>query len=241
MKEIFNRYKYILAVIFIVLLFFTAKSCENNKFNQLKGENKILKEQVEKAKDGTKVAESENSRLKDSIKKETAEKEAKIKDLQEKLIKSQNTITQLQISAEKTKEKVKNMTYKAVADTLNKIYKTDNAVADSSGVTLKGNLPNLVLSSVVDAETYKYLYAEKDNQLKVKDDILLIKDSQLKDSSILLISAEKKAETYKELSEIQSEFIKNLEKENKSLKRKSIFDKLIIGTAAGFLIYQAVR
>lgn len=238
MNETINKYKYWVLAVILVALFFIARSCENNKYNQQKGENKELAKQVKKAKDGLVISEEARRKQKDSISLENLKKETRIKELQDKLSKSENKVTTLEKSAEKTKERIKNMSYVKVADSLNTIYKTKNAVAEETGVSLKGDLPNQVLNSVVDANTYKYISVEKDNQLKAKDDILQIKDKQLKDKSLLLVSAEKNLNVSKELNGLQTIHITGLEKENRSLRNVNTLEKILIPVSAvlGYII-----
>lgn len=241
MKQFIDKYKYGILAIVLVVLFFVARSCENNKYNQQKGENKILEKEVQKAKDGLVIAEQARKKQKDSISTENIRKEQKIKELEEELKNSENKVSDLNKSAQKIREKIKNMSYIKVADSLNVIYKTKNAVADDNGVDLKGDLPNKVLSSVVDANIYYYLSVEKDSQLKSKNDILQVKDQQLIDKSLLLVSAEKSLEESKQLNQVQTDFTDGLKKENKGLRNKNVFNKILIGVLGGALIYQTVK
>lgn len=231
MKEIVDKYKFIFFLVFCAILFFSTKSCVNRQANELRGKNEQLKDQVEKLQDGVKVSEQNRLRLKDSIKSEDIKKEQKLKKLSEKVNSSENKVKELQITAQKDKKKIKNMSLVAVADTLNVIYGGKNAVANENSIDIKGSLPYQVLETVVDANVAQDIIKEKDLQLTSKDSVILIKDSQLKNSSILLTSTESSLNSHKELNRLQSDLNKSLEKENSKIRAKNTLNKILIPVA----------
>lgn len=225
-----------------VFIFFSAKSCVGNQINQIRGENKILKEQVKTAQDGVKVAKEERLRLKDSIKSENAKKEQKIKEQAKLIAESKSRIANIEKEVSKAKKIAKNKNYQAVADTLNVIFGGKNAVATTNSVNTMGSLPNQILETVIEANYCQDILKEKDVQLTAKDSMLVVKDSQIKDSSTLLFFAEKEIKKHEELNKAQTDFSKNLEKENKKLRTKSFLNKILIpvGVAVGAFVGYSV-
>ena len=161
----------------------------NTQINQIRGENKILKEQVKIAQDGVRTAKEERLRLKDSIRFENAKKEQKIKELSNKIASSEGKVRHLQANNAKTKKEIKNLNLVGVARELNNTYGGNNATAKEKSVDVAGNLPYQILETVADANTCADVVKEKDAQLNAKDSMLVVKDSQLKDSSTLLFSS----------------------------------------------------
>lgn len=238
MKKILNDYGQLIIAAILVSLFFLARSCQNDKYNQQKGENQVLKEEIQKVKDGVKVQEENRLREKDSVNSEIQKKDKAIKELKDKLSQSDFKIAGLEVQRDKEKLKVKSLTYAEAAKEYNEIYKTNNAEAVTEGVTLKKNLPNLVLETVADANYCQEIVKEKDKQLTVFDSIVSAKDNVIKNKDILLVSAEKSVKANKELNQLQTNLNNSLEKENKKLRTKNLLDKVLIPVAAvaGFLI-----
>lgn len=241
MKEQLNKYKWWIIAGIAVFILLSAKSCVNNQYNQIRGENKILKEQVKTAQDGVKVAKEERLRLKDSIKSEDAEKEQKIKELSNKVATSESKVRDLQANNAKTKKEIKNLSLVGVAKELNATYGGNNATAKEKSVDVAGSMPYQILETVADANSCSEIVKEKDVQLTAKDSMLVVKDSQIKDSSTLLFSAEKEIKKHEELNKIQTDFSKNLEKENKKLRTKSFLNKILIPVAIGLGAYGGYR
>ena len=190
MEQIMKFKWWIIAGIAVFILF-SAKSCVNNQVNQTRGENKILKETVKTAQDGVKVAKEERLRLKDSIRTENAKKEQKIKELSNKVASSEGKVRDLQANNAKTKKEIKNLSLVGVAKELNDSYGGNNATAKENSIDIKNSMPYQILETVSDASTCSEIVKEKDIQLVAKDSVITVKDSQLKDSSTLLFSAEK--------------------------------------------------
>lgn len=240
--EQINKYKWWIVAGIAVFILFSAKSCTQRQIDQIRGENKILKEQVTQAKDGLKIANIERLRLKDSIRVENVKKEQKIKEQAKIITESKGRIAILERNTSKAKQIAKNKSYEAVADTLNVIYGGKNAVATSNSVDMKGGLPNQILETVIESNSCQDIIKEKDIQLVAKDSVITVKDNQLKDSSVLLFSAEKEIKKHEELDKIQTDFSKNLEKENKKLRTKSFLNKILIpvGVAVGAFVGYSV-
>lgn len=237
-KQKINNWRYVIAGVVAIIIFLSVRSCVEKQRAVANAMVKVAQEKVDKALDGTAVAEREKARLRDSIRLEDIKKRAKLKELQDKQIASEEKVKTLEKETQKAKDQVKNMNLVQVAQSLNQIYGGNNATATSNSVDAKGNLPYQLVETALDNSSAKDIIKEKDLQLKGKDSTIVIKNQQLKDASLSIFSAEKTADTYKELSGLQTELNKNLEKENKKLRTKSLIDKIIIPVAAvaGFLI-----
>jgi len=233
MKEIIQKYRVVIFIIVCSLIFFSAKSCVNRQADELRGKNEQLKEQIDKDLKEAKKSDQNTIRLKDSIKAENAKKELELKKLKDKIAVSEGKIKDLEKQANVSKDKIKNMDLQEVAKTLNETYNSKDATALSSSIDIKNSMPYKILETVVDANTAQEIIKEKDVQLVSKDSIINIKDTQLKDSSTLLISTENSLNSYKEVSKLQSDLNKSLEKENSKIRTESTLNKILIPVAAG--------
>jgi len=233
MQEVIQKYRVVILIVICSIIFASIKSCVNRQVDELRGKNEQLEEQVKKAQDGTKVLEENRVKLKDSIKAENVKKELELKKLMSKVSASEGNIKYLEKQATANKDKIKNMDLQEVAKTLNETYNSKDATALSSSIDIKNSMPYKILETVVDANTAQEIIKEKDVQLVSKDSIINIKDTQLKDSSTLLISTENSLNSYKEVSELQSDLNKSLEKENSKIRTKSTLNKILIPVAAG--------
>lgn len=238
MKEILNIYKWWVIGIVFLLIFLSAKSCTDKKADVLSGENKILKQQTEILKDGLVVAERIRLKQKDSIRLEDIKRQEEQNILEQKVIVSQDKVKQLEKNNVIAKEKIKNLTLVSVAKELNTIYGGNNAVATSNSIDARGSLPYQLLETVSDANTSSEVIKEKNIQLNSKDSLIISKNEDNKALSLNLFSAENNLNTYKQLSQLQTDLNKNLEKENDKLKNKSWWNKMLIpiGAVAGYVI-----
>lgn len=179
-----------IGVIFVYLL----RTCSNNNLQRTIGKNEVLKEAVEKVKDGTEVNELKRLRERDSIIKENSIKDKQIKKLKDKISESDFKIADLKVQLSKDKLKIKDMNLSRIADTLNSFYGGKNAVANQSDISIKSVLPNQIVETYVENEFNKKVVAEKDKQIVVFDSIVGAKDKIIDSKNILLVSAEKSVE-----------------------------------------------
>lgn len=242
-KEFLVKYRVGIVVIVVICLtlFFMAKSCNRQQLDELHGKNEALKEQVKKAQDGTAVIEKDRIRLRDSIKLEDIKKEERIKSLTQIAEKSKNKVKELEQQNSEAKKKIRNMNLVEVANTLNSNYGSKDATATSNSVDIKGSMPYLVLETISDANTAQDIIKEKDAQISAKDSVIVVKDEQLKSSSVLLFSAEKSLNSYKEVSQLQSKLTESLEKENRKIRRQNTFNKILIPLAGAAGIFIGVK
>ena len=225
------------AVVAVALLL-TLVTCQRNSLTKLQKEQVVLEEKIKTAEDGLKIFEESRLREKDLLLVLNEKSQKEIDSLKKENEKSKETVRQIQKSRKKVKQQIKNKTLAQVADTLKVIYKTDKVEATDTSVNLSGDIPNKVLSDVVEKDSLEKEVAEKDKQLENKDNII----SELEDinfnQTTMLISAEEQIKKEKENSELKDKLNKNL---NKQLKKPKIGNLLIgvgLGVIGGILITQ---
>lgn len=231
MNEIINKYRWPALGIVLVLIFFGVKSCVNNQQKFQAGKNDALKNQVEKLKDGVKTIDKTLQILRDSIKAEDIRKQNQINEFQQKAKDSEKKVLALQESNKKQKEVIRNKNLVEVAEALNENYNSKDAVAIANSVDVKPPMTYQILETIADANTAQDIIKEKDVQLASKDSVVNLKDEQLRDKDISLKATEKSLEASTKLNNVQSDLNKGLERENKKLKTKSVFDKILIPVA----------
>jgi hypothetical protein len=213
------------AIAFALLI--TLVTCQRNSLK----EQIILEEKIKTAEDGLKIFEESRLREKDSLLALNEKSQKEIDSLKKENEKSEQKVKDLKKSRKKIKKQVENKTLVQVADTLRTIYKTDKVVATDISVNLLGNIPNKVLSDIVEKDSLEKEVAEKDKQLENKDNII----SELEDinfnQTTMLISAEEQIKKEKENSELKDKLNKNLTKQVK----KPRVGQILIGITAGII------
>lgn len=230
MLEIVNKYKWKIVAVLIILLIilFSAKSCNSKQADELAGENKILKQQTEILKDGLNTAEKNRLKQKDSIRLENIKREEEQKKLEKKALDSENLVKKLEAENIKTKKEIKNLSLVGVADEINKNYNTKDATATSNSIDIKNSTPYLILETIADANTAQDIIKEKDIQISSKDSLNSSLKEDKKALTLNLFSAEKNLNSSRELNQLQTNLNNKLEKENKKLKTKNTFTKILI-------------
>jgi len=223
------------AVIAFALLL-TLVTCQRNNLTKLQKNQIVLEEKIKTAEDGLKIFEESRLREKDSL-LALNEKAEKVKDSLEKEVeKSKDRVKQLQKSRKKVKEQIKNKTLKQVADTLKVIYKTDKVVATDSSVNLLGDIPNKVLSDVVEKDSLEKEIVEKDKQLENKDNIISEIEDINYNQTIMLLSAEEQIKKEKENGNLKDQLNKNLKKQLKQPKIGNLLIGVGIGVIGGIIL-----
>lgn len=237
MKEIIEKYKWWGIAIVCILIFFCVKSCNSTQVDQLHGENRILKEQVKKAQNGIKILEESRTKLKDSIKLEDNKRKEEQKLFKEKVLASEERVKKLKTENTKAKDKIKNISLEAVAQELNNTYDSKDAIATTNSIDMKGSMPYQVLETIADANTCEETIKEKDVQLEVKDSLNSSLEKDKVALSLSLNTTERSLSAYKDLNKIQTEYNQNTEKENRKLRAKSFFNKILIPVAGAVGIF----
>ena len=230
--------KVIAGVVLALILILVLQQCNNNKYQQLKGEYGVLKEQYSTKKD--EVLKSEEKRLKE---KDSLIKRNKIlKDLKEKSNKTviilEQKVKDRESQNKKELEKVKNLSLIQVAQKIDSVYNTKQAVATNTSVNLSGSLPNKVLYTIYENNDCKKTVLDKNNIILEQRKTINYSNEQIENTSFSLMLAEFQIREQEKLQEIGEKNIKNLEKQNKKLKTKSTLTKIlipIIFVAGGYL------
>ena len=225
--------KIIVGVVLLTVLILVLQQCNNNKYQQLKGEYSVLKEQYSTKKD--EVLKSEEKRLKE--KDSLTKRNQILKDLKDKSTKTvialEQKVKDKESQSKKELEKVKNLSLIQVAQKIDSVYNTSQAVATNTSVNLSGNLPNKVLSTIYEANDCKEIVVDKDSIILEQKGIIKFSNDENKNLYVLFFSAENQIKKQNELQEIGEKNIKNLEKQNKKLRTKSTLTKILV--PIGFL------
>ena len=221
--------KIITGVVAVAILLLVWQNHNNNKYQQLKGEYDVLKEQYEAKKDGVAVAETNRVKEKDSLVGENKiledlkeKSNAKIASLEKKIKDRENQGT-------KSREKIKNYSLVQVAQEIDNIYKVNQATATETSVNLEGDLSKRVLQTVYEAEECQDVVTDKDSIIEEQKTIIVNSEKEVVNVGAMLDSAEKQIKQQKELQELVDKNINNLEKQNKKLRTKSTVGKILTG------------
>lgn len=224
-----NKIKIITGVVIVAILLLVWQNYNNNKYQQLKGEYDVLKEQYEAKKDGVVIAETNRVREKDSLVGENKILEdlkekgnAKIASLEKKIKDRENQGT-------KSREKIKNYSLVQVAQEIDSIYKVNQATATETSVNLEGDLSKRVLQTVYEAEECQDVVTDKDSIIEEQKTIIVNSEKEVVNVGAMLDSAEKQIKQQKKLQELVDKNINNLEKQNKKLRTKSTVGKVLTG------------
>ena len=224
-----NKIKIIAGVVIIAILLFVWQNHNSNKYQQLKGEYDVLKEQYETKKDGVVIAETNRVRERDSLVGENKiledlkeKSNAKIASLEKKIKDRENQGT-------KSREKIKNYSLVQVAQEIDSIYKVNQATATETSVNLEGDLSKRVLQTVYEAEECQDVVTDKDSIIEEQKTIIVNSEKEVVNVGAMLDSAEKQIKQQKELQELVDKNINNLEKQNKKLRTKSTVGKVLTG------------
>ena len=233
-----NKIKIIAGVVIIAILLFVWQNHNSNKYQQLKGEYDVLKEQYEAKKDGVAVAETNRVRERDSLVGENKiledlkeKSKAKIASLEKKIKDRENQGT-------KSREKIKNYSLFQVAQEIDNIYKVNQATVIDNSVNLEGNLSKRVLQTIYEANECKSVMVDKDSIIVEQKSIIINSEKEVVNVGAMLDSAEKQIKQQKELQELVDKNINNLEKQNKKLRTKSTVGKVLtgIGIVVGIIL-----
>lgn len=227
-KKSVNTYKREIIIAGLLILLLSVGFCSHNRQKTLQGEYNILKEQYQTQKDGVKVIEDSRRKEKDSINKENKKLQEKTIQSEQRVAKLEDNIQRLKNQTQKQKEQLKNMSYVQLAQEINKEFNSNEASATNNSVDLKGDLPSKVLETVYDANECQAVVADKDEQLKEKDNQIDNTKQELKNTSSMLFSAENEIKAKDLLQENADKNIKNLEKQNNNLKVKNFLTTYIL-------------
>lgn len=221
--------KIIAGVVIVAILLLVWQNYNNNKYQQLKGEYNVLKEQYEAKKDGVAVAETNRLKEKDSLIGENKILEDLKDKSNAKIASLENKIKDRETQGAKSKEKIKNYSLVQVAKEIDSIYQVKQATVVDNSVNLEGDLSKRVLQTIYEAEECQDVVADKDNIIVEQKTIIVNSEKMIDNFEVVVDSAEKQIKQQKELQELADKNINNLEKQNKKLRTKSAVGKILTG------------
>lgn len=236
MEKIKQYWKQIsVAIVFIALL--TVSTCSHNAQMKAEGEKIQLKKELKEIK--TQIAESEKATkvLFDSLSAEDAKKDKRI----EELAKSNKRLLDNQIAREKElrkeKEKVAKYTYAQSAQVLNERYKTDAVKATDTSVNLSKDIPNKVITELVEKDACEKDSADKDATIINKDEQIKLEQEKTLSANLKTASVQVEKGLLKDGLQTAEEINKKSEKQIKSLKTKNFVNKILVvgGIIGGFI------
>lgn len=220
-------------VVIALIVLFTFQKCNNNRYQQAVGENKILKEQLEN-KTKELVLEKENRKKeKDSLTFQISQREtAKI------ILEKENTSLKGQIADIKKRPIKQPKDLQGLADYFNEEYETNENVVINDKVGLGQDTAMDVSYDLEEGKKAIEIVPILEEVNKNQEQIIENQAKDKSDLSTMLNSAENELEKRKELQELAEKNIESLEKQNKKLKTKNVLNKVLIGVGVvgGFLI-----
>lgn len=221
--------KIIAGVVIVAILLLVWQNYNNNRYQQLKGEYDVLKEQYEAKKDGVAVAETNRLKEKDSLVNENKILEDLKDKSNAKIASLENKIKDRETQGAKSKEKIKNYSLVQVAKEIDSIYQVKQATVVDNSVNLEGDLSKRVLQTVYEANECQDVVADKDSIIVEQKTIIANSEKIIDNFEIVVDSAEKQIKQQKELQELADKNITTLEKQNKKLRTKSTVGKILTG------------
>ena len=238
-RENLKRIGIAIGIIILILLFL---KCENNKYQQLKGEYGVLKEQYKTKKNEVVKIETERLKEKDSLNKENIILQNSQKESEQRIAELESRIKDDEAKGKKDSERIKNLSYSETAKEYNTIYQTNQAIATNNSVDLKGDLPVRVLTTVYEAVNCIQVSKKKDSVIVEQRSVITNSEKEKTNLNLQVISAEQEIEARKGLGELADKQIDNLEGQNKKLRNKNFGNKVLIavGIIGGFLLGNSI-
>lgn len=221
--------KIIAGVVIVAILLLVWQNYNNNRYQQLKGEYDVLKEQYQAKKDGVAVAETNRVKEKDSLVNENKILEDLKEKSNAKIASLEKKIKDRETQGAKSKEKIKNYSLVQVAKEIDSIYQVKQATVVDNSINLEGDLSKRVLQTVYEAEECQDVVADKDSIIVEQKTIIANSEKMIDNFEVVVDSAEKQIKQQKELQELADKNISTLEKQNKKLRTKSTVGTILTG------------
>lgn len=215
----------------LALLLLVVHNCANNRQHELEGENIQLKDQLQKQKDGLIIHEKYRKHLKDSFSREIKKINEEKKILTKNNLNLKNKVVSLQSKLKKDKETIKNLSKKAIADTINKRYNVTSTTYTDNSVTVKDEVPNKIVSELTEKDELEKETKIKDEMLQNKDSIIEKQDKVIEIQTTENIEAEKTISMHENKDKTEAELMKNANKTIKQLKIKNAIKTIAIPLA----------
>lgn len=225
MEKIKQYTPYIIIAI-VVMLFAVWYNYTNNSYQRLQGEYSVLKAQYEAQKENVKLLDDFRKKEKDSLNKAISSREEENKKLRLRERTLQDKIDGIKKRPVKLPTDLKtsvayyNIEYKTVEN---------EVVEDKVGLGLETS--SKVIEDIENGKKCEEIVVLKDEQLADKDSVIVNLETDKKDLSVLVFSAEKQIEADKLLQKSADENINSLTKQNKKLKTKNFLNKVLVPAA----------
>ena len=221
-----KQYAPYIIIAIAVILFAVWYNYINNSYQRLQGEYTILKAQYEAQKENVKLLDDFRKKEKDSLNKAISSREEENKKLRLRERTLQDKIDGIK------KRPIKLPTdLKTSVAYYNTEYKTveNKVIEDKVGLGL--DTSGKVIEDIENGKKCEEIVVLKDGQLVSKDSVIVNLETDKKDLSVLVFSAEKQIEADKQLQKSADENINNLTKQNKKLKTTGVLTKILVPVA----------
>lgn len=223
MKTFFQKYKFVITLIVCVILFSLFNTCNNNKYQVLKGEYNILEEKYKAERLVIQIFEQNRKKEKDSLNAEIEKREIVNKQLISDNIKLEERIKAIRdrkINIPKDNSGLVNY--------FNERYNVlDNEVVDNK-VGLTTTTAYNVSTDLEEGDKCSEIIPLKDEQIKNQDEQIANLEKDKSDIKIQLTTAEEENEKRKLLEASADKNINNLKSQVEVLNRKDTFNKILI-------------
>lgn len=234
-----NQYLPYIIIVGLIILLFSMKSCNDKKYQQLKGKYEVLKENYQNQKDTVKIVEERRIKEKDSLNKEIIKREVENKNLlsiNENLESKINSLKNKPISVPKDNDNL----VKYFNDRYNT---TENQVIDDK-VGLGNETAQDVTYDLEEGDNLQEITKLQDEQIINQKKQISNLEQDKEDVKQQLLSAELSIEEQKKLQKLADDNINNLKSQVKTLNNKNTFNKILIPVAfgvGGFIGYQIAK
>lgn len=230
MEKIKKYWKELVIALSLIALL-TVSTCSHNSQMKAEGEKIQLKKELKEFKTNLAKAEKASKILFDSLSAEDAKKDKRIAELG----KSNKDLLDSQIAREKElkkeKEKIANYSYTQSAQVLNERYKTDAVKATETSVNLEKDIPNKVITELVEKDVCIENSADKDKTIENKDEEIKLEKEKTLSANLKTASVQAEKELLKDGLQTAEEINKKSEKQIKSLKTKNFISKVLVVAA----------
>ena len=229
--ENLNYKRISLILLILVIILFITQMCNNT--DRLQGQYDILKKQLSEQKQIVKETEEKRLQEKDSLLFVISQR-----NIENDLLYSENDGLKKRIQDLKNKPVSIPKDLNGLVTYFNQRYKTnENKVVDNK-VGLVEDVAKDVVVEIEEGDRAIETVSLQEGVIKNQDTIISNLNKDKVDLSLVVSSAENEITERKKLQEMSDENIKVLEKQVKKQKRKTLWNKILIGvgTVGGFLL-----
>lgn len=230
------RLKNVLSItVAVIITIFLMQKCNNEKLNKAEGAYKELEKRFNKQKDGVKVIKEQRILVEDSLKEVLNKRDQKINTLKNEVSILQN---------KKYKPVVVPKDVKGLVEYFNDRYNTKENTFINNKVALTEFVAYDVSFELEEGDNLRELVVDQGQIISKQKEIITETENKVKDKDVIIDFRGKELQAREELQTLAEENIKNLQTQNKKLKRKSTLNKILIPVAilgGGFLGYKIAK